>query len=78
MSQSEPEGQGNENQPAQPGSKSFQLRQKMVSIGNDYWIENEQGERVYEVDGKIGFKKVFYFNDAQGKKLAKLRKHLLP
>ena len=81
MSQSGLGEQRNEKQgeaiPAQPGSKSFQLRQKMVSIGNDYWIENEQGEHVYEVDGKIGLKKVFDFNDAQGKKLAKLRKHFI-
>ena len=30
----------------------YQMRQKMVSIGDDYWIENEDGERVYRVDGK--------------------------
>ena len=28
------------------------MRQKLVSIGDDYWIENDQGERVFKVDGK--------------------------
>jgi uncharacterized protein YxjI len=27
------------------------MRQKLVSIGDDYWIENDQGERVFKVDG---------------------------
>src|SRR5689334_56356 len=30
----------------------FQMRQKMLSIGDDYWIENDAGERVFKVDGK--------------------------
>jgi uncharacterized protein YxjI len=24
----------------------------MLSIGDDFWIENERGEKVYKVDGK--------------------------
>jgi uncharacterized protein YxjI len=28
------------------------MRQKIVSIGDDFWIENERGEKVYKVDGK--------------------------
>jgi len=28
------------------------MRQKLVSIGDDYWIEDEQGERVFKVNGK--------------------------
>ena len=57
--------------------KRYVMRQKMVSIGNDYWIENEQGETVYKIDGKIGIHKTFIFEDAQGKRLAKIHKALL-
>ena len=32
--------------PAIPGA------QKLVAIGDDFWIENDSGERVYKVDGK--------------------------
>jgi len=30
----------------------YKLTQKLVSIGDDYYVENEAGERVFEVDGK--------------------------
>ena len=56
-------------------SKRYIMRQKMVSIGDDYWIENEQGEQVYQVDGKVlSLKKILYLKDPQGKKLAKIKK----
>jgi hypothetical protein len=35
-------------------ARRFQMRQMTVSIGNDYWIENEAGERVSRVGGKAG------------------------
>ena len=57
--------------------KRYIMRQKMVSIGNDYWIENEQGEQIYKIDGKIGWHKNFYFEDAHGNRLAKIHKILL-
>ena len=34
------------------GVAHYRMRQKLVSIGDDYWIENDQGERVFKVDGK--------------------------
>ena len=30
----------------------YQMREKLVSIGDDFWIENADGERVFKVDGK--------------------------
>ncbi len=30
----------------------FELRERLLSIGDDYWIENGQGQRSYKVDGK--------------------------
>ena len=29
------------------GAMHYRMRQKLVSIGDDYWIENDQGERVF-------------------------------
>ena len=34
------------------GKSHYQMREKMVSIGDDFWIENDRGEKVYKVDGK--------------------------
>ena len=28
------------------------MREKMFAIGDDFWIENADGERVFKVDGK--------------------------
>jgi uncharacterized protein YxjI len=30
----------------------YQLHQRLVSIGDDYWIEDESGRRAFKVDGK--------------------------
>jgi uncharacterized protein YxjI len=30
----------------------YQMREKLVSIGDDFWIEDAEGERVFKVDGK--------------------------
>ena len=34
------------------GLRTFRMRQKLVSIGDDYWIEDDQGQRVYKINGK--------------------------
>ena len=31
---------------------TYQMREKMFAIGDDFWIENEAGERVFKVNGK--------------------------
>ena len=34
------------------GKNRYQMREKLVSIGDDFWIENSAGQRVFKVDGK--------------------------
>jgi uncharacterized protein YxjI len=34
------------------GGTKYQMREKMFAIGDDFWIENESGERAFKVDGK--------------------------
>jgi len=54
------------------------MRQKMVSIGDDFWIENEQGQRVFKVDGKaIRVRDTLIFEDSQGKELCKIKEKML-
>jgi hypothetical protein len=33
----------------------YQMHQRMISIGDDYVIENDRGERVFKLDGKALF-----------------------
>lgn len=34
------------------GGTQYQLREKVFSIGDDFWIETPDGERVFKVNGK--------------------------
>src|SRR5512142_2497810 len=56
----------------------YRMRQKLVSIGDDYWIENDRGERVYKVDGKaLRLRKTLVFEDADGAELVKIQERML-
>jgi len=56
----------------------YQMRQKMVAIGDDFWIENEQGQRVFKVDGKaLRVRQTLVFEDAHGRELAKIQERML-
>lgn len=56
----------------------YQVREKMLSIGDDFWIENAAGERVYKVDGKaLRLRKTLVFEDTEGRELCKLQKRVL-
>jgi uncharacterized protein YxjI len=56
----------------------YKIRQNLISIGDDFWIENEQGQGVYKVDGKVlRIRKTLLFEDTHGKKLAQIQQRLL-
>src|SRR5512143_937855 len=71
-------GRRREEQEGDGGVQRFQLRQKLLSIGDDYWIENDRGERVFKVDGKaLRIRKTLVFEDAHGNELAKIQERML-
>jgi len=56
----------------------YKIRQNLISIGDDFWIENEEGSKVYKIDGKVlRIRKTLVFEDAKGKKLAQIQERLL-
>lgn len=56
----------------------YKIRQNLISIGDDFWIENEEGDKVYKVDGKVlRIRQTLVFEDAKGKKLAQIQERLL-
>jgi uncharacterized protein YxjI len=56
----------------------YQLRRKLFSIGEDFWIQNERGEQVYKVDGKVlRIRETFELQDAGGTALALIQAKLL-
>jgi len=59
-------------------SNRYKIQQKLFSIGDDFWIENARGQKVFKVDGKaLRIRKTLEFEDANGKKLAQIRERLL-
>ena len=56
----------------------YKIRQNLISIGDDFWIENEEGKRVFKVDGKVlRIRKTLVLEDMNGKKLAQIQERLL-
>lgn len=56
----------------------YTIRQNLISIGDDFWIENQDGQRVFKVDGKVlRIRKTLVFEDARGRKLAQIQERLL-
>ena len=56
----------------------YQMREKMVSIGDDFWIENEQGQKVFKVDGKaLRVRQTLNFDDAHGQTQFKIQERKL-
>ena len=59
-------------------AERYQMRQKVLAIGDDFWIENERGERVFRVDGKaLRVRNTLDFEDAQGTKLCRIQTRAL-
>ena len=56
----------------------FQMREKLVSIGDDSWIENDQGERVFRVNGKaMRIRNTLDLEDAHGTQLCRIQTRVL-
>lgn len=56
----------------------YRLREKLFSIGDDFWIEDGQGNRVFKVDGKkLRVRDTLFFEDMQGNQVCKLQEKLL-
>jgi uncharacterized protein YxjI len=56
----------------------YLMREKLFAIGDDFWIENEHGDRAYKVNGKaLRLRKTFVLEDPSGGELAKIQERKL-
>ena len=54
------------------------MHEKLFSIGDDYWIEDESGQKVFKVDGKaMRVRDTFVLEDASGNEVAKIQEKKL-
>jgi uncharacterized protein YxjI len=58
--------------------EQFRMREDLISIGDDYWIENDSGDRVFKVDGKVArLRDTWKLEDRDGKEVAVIREKKL-
>ena len=56
------------------GGTKYRMREKLFAIGDDYWVEDEEGERVFKVDGKaMRIRQTFILEDPSGAELFKIQ-----
>jgi uncharacterized protein YxjI len=56
----------------------YLVRERLFSIGEDFWVTDEQGNRVFLVDGKaLRLRETFELKDVSGRKLATIHKKFL-
>lgn len=60
------------------GNTFYQMRQKLLSIGDDFWIEDNHGNRCFKVDGKaLRVRDTLKFEDANGNELYKIQERMV-
>ncbi len=60
------------------GPVHYQMQQKLFSIGDDSWITDEAGNRLYKVDGKaLRARSTFILEDANGQEVASIQERML-
>ena len=60
------------------GKKRYVMKQKMFGIGDDYWIEDDGGAKIFKVDGKaMRIRDTFLLEDRDGVEVAKIQERKL-
>ncbi|MFI9611202.1 LURP-one-related/scramblase family protein [Streptomyces sp. NPDC052023] len=55
----------------------FLVRERLLGLGDDYWIEDDRGNKAYLVDGKaMRLRDTFELKDTQGRVLADIRQKM--
>src|SRR2546423_2745689 len=60
------------------GGTRYRMREKLFSIGDDFWIETEDGERAFKVNGKaLRVRETFVLESPSGEELFKIQEKKL-
>jgi uncharacterized protein YxjI len=56
------------------GTTRYQLHERLISVGDDYWIEDSAGNRAFRVDGKAArLRDTWILEDADGREVARIK-----
>ena len=57
---------------------SFRVRKQLLALGDDFWVEDESGTRVFHVDGKVmRLRDTFVLETAEGQELLRIQERRL-
>jgi uncharacterized protein YxjI len=60
------------------GATRYQMREKLFSIGDDAWIEDDSGNKAFKVDGKaLRMRSTFVLEDASGNEVASIQEKVM-
>lgn len=58
--------------------RRYRLKERAFDVGEDYWVEDEAGDRAFEIDGKaLRIRRTFILKDASGTELATIKGKLV-
>src|SRR4051794_10600269 len=61
-----------------PGGTRYRMREKMFAIGEDYWIDTEEGGHAFKIDGKaLRMRDTFVLEGPSGEELVKAQERKL-
>ena len=61
-----------------PAPVRYQMREKLLSIGDDSWIDDASGRHVFKVDGKAArLRSTFVLEDMGGTEVARIKERAL-
>ena len=61
-----------------PAGTRYRMREKLFAIGDDYWIETDDGDRAFKVDGKaLRMRKTFVIKSTSGEDLFEIKERKL-
>lgn len=59
------------------GPHTYRMTEKLVSLGDDFWIENASGQRAFKVDGKaLRVRETLIIRDMQGNAVAEIQEKI--
>ncbi len=57
---------------------NYLIRKKLVALGDDFWVEDEAGERVFHVDGKVmRLRDTYVIETPDGQELLRIKERKL-
>jgi uncharacterized protein YxjI len=60
------------------GGTKYRMREKVFAIGDDFWIEDDSGERAFKIDGKaLRVRDTFVLEDTSGAELFSIQEKKL-